>query len=247
MSLFKWAAQGLTVLIAVAGFGVATAFAFNDEFTAWHNGSKMRVTLEEDTFVIVYVRPKSSLRKHGVRNGTVLFSGHISGSGKVEGEAHVFRSGCDPEPYWVSGRYKKFRRSFTLSGDAPKRRSGACEIVDYTSSGSNARLSFSKAGAGGGRDDDNDDDADDADHADGSGDGAYCGWWAIYSCHKSRNRAIRDMNNNGYGGVVHTNDVPNFRNGYYCVADGPTNKSNARRKKNRASRDYDSPYIKKGC
>ena len=46
---------------------------------------------------------------------------------------------------------------------------------------------------------------------------------------------------------MHTNDVPNFRNGFYCVADGPTTKSNARRKKNRARRDYDSPYIKKGC
>jgi len=242
MTFTKWAAQGLAVLIAVSGLGVGTASAFNDEFTAWHNGSKMRVTLEEDTFVIVYVRPKRSIRKHGVRNGTVLFSGHISGNGKVEGEAHVFRSGCDPEPYWVSGRYKESRRSFTLRGEAPKRRSGACEIVDYTSSGSNARLSFSKASGGGGYDD-----GEDADHDDGSGDGAYCGWWAIYACHKSRNRAIRDMNNKGYGGVVTTSDVPNFRNGYYCVADGPTNKSNARRKKNRARRDYDSPYIKKGC
>ena len=241
MSFFKWAVQSLTLLVAVTGLHVGSAFAFNDEFTAWHNGSKMRVTLEEDTFLIVYERPKRSLRKHGVRNGTVLFSGHITGSGKVEGEAHVFRSGCDPEPYWVTGRYKKSRRAFTLRGDAPKRMSGGCEVIDYTSSGSNARLSFSKAGGGGGYED------EDSDHDDGSGDGHYCGWWAIYSCHKSRNRAIRDMNNNGYGGVVHTNDVPNFRNGYYCVADGPTNKSNARRKKNRARRDYDSPYIKKGC
>ncbi|MCH9765079.1 MAG: hypothetical protein K0U34_03680 [Alphaproteobacteria bacterium] len=242
MSMLNWATKGLAVLIATVGLGVGSASAFNEEFTAWHNGSKMRVTLEEDTFVIRYVKPKRSLRRHGVRNGTVLFSGHISGNRKVEGEANVFRSGCDPEPYWVTGRYRKSRRSFTLRGDAPKRISGGCEVVDYTSSGSNARLSFTKSGgsSGGGG-------SDDGDHDDGSGDGAYCGWWAIYSCHKSRNAAIRDMNNVGYGGVVETSDVPNFRNGYYCVADGPTSKRNATRKMNRARGDFDSAYTKKGC
>jgi len=228
------------ILLATTGIGVVRAHAQTDQYTAWHNGSKMTVSIDGSYIEIRYTRPKNSLRKHGVRNGTVLFSGELRGR-NLEGDAKVFRRGCDPETYWVSGKYRSSMRSFTLRGEAPKRERDGCEIVDYTSSGSNARLRFTKVG-GGGADDDDDDD-----HAGGSGDDAYCGWWAIYTCHRSRNRAIRDMNNNGYGGVVHTNDVPNFRNGYYCVADGPTNKSNARRKKNRASRDYDSAYIKKGC
>lgn len=238
MLKMHWARRALMIVFATAGIGVSGAHAETDQFTAWHNGSKMTVSIDGSYVEIRYQRPKRSLRKHGVRNGTVLFSGELRGR-NLEGDAKVFRRGCDPESYWVSGRYRASMRSFTLRGDAPKREQGGCEVVDYISSGSNARLRFTKAGGS------NED--EDSDYDDGTGDGLYCGWWAIYSCHPSRNRAIRDMNNNGYGGVVHTNDVPNFRNGFYCVADGPTTKSNARRKKNRARRDYDSPYIKKGC
>lgn len=228
-----------TLLLSVSAMTTTPALAEVDDFTAWHNGSKMSVTIDGSYVEIRYERPKRSLRKHGVKSGTVLFSGELRGR-RMEGEAKVFRQGCDPENYWVSGTYRSGIRSFTLRGDAPKRESGGCDVVDYTSSGSNARLRFTKSSGGGGGD-------SDGDHDDGTGDGHYCGWWAIYSCHKSRNRAIRDMNNVGYGGVVHTNDVPNFRNGFWCVADGPTTRSNAQRKKNRARRDFSSAYIKKGC
>lgn len=237
--MLKWTAKYLALIVAMATLGAATASAYHERYTAWHNGSKMRVIIDEDSFEIIYVRPKSSLRKHGVRNGTVLFSGHIDGK-KVEGDAHVFRRGCDPESYWVTGRYQLRNRSFTLRGDAPKRISGGCEVVDFTSHGSNANLRFTKSGGSAGNEDDDD-------YDDGSGGGHYCGWWAIYSCHKSRRAAIRDMNNVEYGGIVKTSDVPNFRNGYYCVADGPMSKSKASRKKNRARGDFDSPYIKNGC
>lgn len=230
---------GLALVSALALL-TSPAHAETDEYTAWHNGSKMSVTIDGSYVEIRYQRPKRSLRKHGVRNGTILFSGELRGR-NMEGEAKVFRRGCDPENYWVSGKYRSSMRSFTLRGDAPKRESGGCEIVDYTSTGSNARLRFTKSGGGSGGDD------SDGDHDDGTGDGHYCGWWAIYSCHKSRNRAINDMNNAGYGGVVDTNDVPNFRNGWWCVADGPTTRSNAQRKKNRARRDFSKAYIKKGC
>lgn len=238
MLILRRALHALTVAIAMAGIGVATAKAETDRYLAWHNGSKMEVIIDGSHFEIRYVTPKRSIRKHGVRNGTVLFTGELRGR-TVEGEAAVFRRGCDPENYWVSGRYSSSGRSFVLRGDAPKRERGGCEVIDYSSSSSNARLKFTRAG---GRPD-----YEDGDHDDLPGNGDYCGWWAIYACHKSRNAAIRDMNSSGYGGVVDTNDVPNFRNGYYCVADGPTTKSNARRKKNRARRDFDSPYIKKGC
>ena len=89
-----------------------------------------------------------------------------------------------------------------------------------------------------------DESKDDGIAQNGSG---FCGWWAIYSCHRSRDQAIDDMNTAGYGGVVDTNDVPNFRNGFYCVAEGPTTQRRANILKNQARRDFSSPYIKKGC
>lgn len=126
-----------------------------------------------------------------------------------------------------------------LRGPAPQRETGGCEIVDYSSDSSNASLKFVRASS----------DEDEGDHDDGSGDGTaeVCGWWAIYSCHSSRSAANRGRTNAGYGEVVDTDTVPNFRNGYYCVADGPTTRSHALRMQNRARRDFDSPYIKKGC
>jgi hypothetical protein len=235
----KWTAVGVMTIALVFGATGQQAQAFDDSYEAWHNGSRMLVSIEEDTFVITYEKPKRSLRKHGVRSGTVLFSGHIDGR-QVEGEAFVFRDGCDPEPYQVEGTYRINRRSFTLTGASPRRETGGCEIVDYVNSGSNAALKFTRAS--------NDSDVD-GDHDDGPDDSSqyYCGWWAIYACHESRDAAIDTMNNVGYGGVVDTNNVPNFRNGYYCVADGPTTSSLADRMKNRAKRDFDSAYTKKGC
>jgi len=56
-----------------------------------------------------------------------------------------------------------------------------------------------------------------------------CGHYVILGCFKRRSRATRrlnDLGGPGVGGwagarVVHTNDFPNFRNGWFCVADGP--------------------------
>lgn len=230
----------IILCLAVAGVGLGTVRAHADEFTAWHNGSRMTVVIDGSYVEIRYDRPKSGLRKHGVRSGTVLFTGELRGR-NMEGEAKVFRQGCAPEQYWVSGRYSSAMRRFALRGEAPRRESGGCDVVDYTSSGSNARLQFTKSGGGRGDDD------DEGDHDDLPGDGSVCGWYAIYSCHESRRAAVRDINRAGYGGVINTRDVPNFRNGFYCVVDGPISKGNAQRRVNRSRRHFDSPYIKNGC
>jgi hypothetical protein len=58
---------------------------------------------------------------------------------------------------------------------------------------------------------------------------AGCGWYVVLGCGKSFNGATRTMNNLGgpYAGggaglsVANTNEYPNFRNGFYCVVDGP--------------------------
>ncbi|NND48875.1 MAG: hypothetical protein HKN60_01340 [Rhizobiales bacterium] len=61
-----------------------------------------------------------------------------------------------------------------------------------------------------------------------AGDGI-CGWYVILGCSRTQNGAWRTLNRLGGPGVggwagaqvVRTNDYPNFRNGWFCVADGP--------------------------
>lgn len=74
-----------------------------------------------------------------------------------------------------------------------------------------------------------------------------CGWYAVYSCHGSRWRARRDQRKAGYGFIVNTRDVPNFRNGYFCVADRAGSRWQAKRLRRQAGLDFKSAYIKKGC
>ncbi|MEO0544100.1 MAG: hypothetical protein AAFY99_09820 [Pseudomonadota bacterium] len=58
---------------------------------------------------------------------------------------------------------------------------------------------------------------------------AGCGWYVVLGCSQSFNGSARTMNNLGgpfAGGgaglkVANTNEYPNFRNGWYCVVDGP--------------------------
>ena len=56
-----------------------------------------------------------------------------------------------------------------------------------------------------------------------------CGWYVILGCFKRHSdaNARLDWLGGPYAGggaglhVMHTNDYPNFRNGFYCVGDGP--------------------------
>jgi len=74
-----------------------------------------------------------------------------------------------------------------------------------------------------------------------------CGWYAIGGCFKSwdsadtRSRFLKAP-------VVDTDTVPNFRNGWFCVAAGPTNKSQATSWRNEfRGEGISDAYIKKGC
>jgi len=60
-------------------------------------------------------------------------------------------------------------------------------------------------------------------------DGDGCGWYIILGCTKNRSdakRALMQLGGPMVGGgagsrVLNTSDVGGFRNGFYCVADGP--------------------------
>ena len=84
-----------------------------------HNGSYVETQRDTDLMGIIYVDPKPGLKKHGVRNGTVLFRGEIHG---FAGTAYTFKRGCQPASYNVSGRLVKGdsgQHRMILKGAAP--------------------------------------------------------------------------------------------------------------------------------
>lgn len=73
-----------------------------------------------------------------------------------------------------------------------------------------------------------------------------CGWFAIYTCHRSYGAAKRVANKRpGY--VVNTNHYPNFRNGWYCVASGPTSRRKAKHMARKNRWWASTSYAKRSC
>lgn len=95
-----------------------------------HNGSVMEIFFCDEGLNIAYDVPRAGIRKHGVKQGTLLFEGSVSHSGLISGQARVFKRGCRAALYPVSGRQKGNR--IVLNGQAPKRRSD-CSIKGYRS------------------------------------------------------------------------------------------------------------------
>ena len=230
------------LLLVMMSFIAAPASAFYTESRANHNGSRMVVSNTNGKILIEYERPKSSMRRQGVRNGTTLFEGHIHGN-RLSGVARVFRRGCSPAEYNVSGRWNMNSGQISLHGAAPRRVRGGCRVVGYRNSGSNAHLYFNITDGG------------DVDHGvQGGARPAACGWYIVLTCHGNRHaarRSLNDLGGEGVGGqagakVINTNNFSGFNSGYYCVADGPYSSQGGA-----ASIAWNEAvpgaYVKKGC
>ena len=73
-----------------------------------------------------------------------------------------------------------------------------------------------------------------------------CGWYVIMGCAKSYAGAQR-MAGNGFL-VVYTNDYPNFRDGWYCAAEGPfDSRSRADSFLFQVEGNVPDAYVKNGC
>jgi hypothetical protein len=108
-----------------------------------HNGSAMAVEFDGPSLVISYAAPRRGLISAGVNEGTIVFSGHRSGS-LVNGTAYVFKHGCGTAPYPVQGRFDR-GDNLVLIGSAPRWDPGSCAIIGYTTQTSHARLVFEQA------------------------------------------------------------------------------------------------------
>lgn len=74
---------------------------------------------------------------------------------------------------------------------------------------------------------------------------AGCGHYVVLSCHRSWPRALDLAGGSLF--AIDTDDYPNFRNGWYCVVDGPHSVEGAQaRRKGFLARIPDA-YVKDAC
>lgn len=107
-----------------------------------HNGSAMVINPGAGT--IVYRDPKKSIAGT-VNPGALLFKASApwdpyNDNAIVKGTAYVFKKGCEPAPYEVSGRQKGWH-TLVLKGPAPVRAKNGCEVIGYKNNG-NSTLRF---------------------------------------------------------------------------------------------------------
>lgn len=107
-----------------------------------HNGSAMIVNPNAGT--IVYRDPKKSISGM-VKPGALLFKAAspwdaYDDKALIKGTAYVFKRGCNPAPYAVSGRQKGWH-TLVLKGAAPVRAKSGCNVIGYKIN-SNSTLKF---------------------------------------------------------------------------------------------------------
>lgn len=107
-----------------------------------HNGSAMIV--EPGAGTIVYRDPKKSI-SNTVKAGALLFKANApwdpyDDKVVIRGTAYVYKHGCDPAPYEVSGHQQGWH-TLVLKGRAPVREKTGCRVIDYKMNG-NSTLKF---------------------------------------------------------------------------------------------------------
>lgn len=101
-----------------------------------HNGSIVELNRSSEGVVeIRYREPRASL---AIEPGTLLFHGSEH-DGQVRGEAFVFKTGCPPAGYQVSGR--RLDGVLSLEGAAPRRGTG-CSLLALSKSSKHSYLAF---------------------------------------------------------------------------------------------------------
>lgn len=225
LDLFHGPVRQLRTVLAAAAVLILSLGppAHAADATLWnHNGSVMLLLLDGENLSIYYDRPKPGLDRVGIGQGTLLFEGTEKSGGFIEGYARLFRNGCEPAEYAVSGTRYDDDISIELRGAAPVRASGACDVIDYSGESPNARLVFSFIGLA---------ESDDP-PAMNAITGVTCGWYTILACGRDEGAiaSIRDQIGAFDGEIIDTSDeeFSNFRAGFHCLAIGPFGRRDAR-------------------
>ena len=130
----------LAALGALAVMMAASILPVRAGNSLWsHNGSTVLWQSSGQQRIVTYYNPRPGLP---VRAGTVLFEGMRQGN-TMFGTAYVFRSGCAPAPYEVSGEIDPANQTLVvLYGAAPIRERGGCRVIRYSRNSGNSRLVF---------------------------------------------------------------------------------------------------------
>lgn len=135
---------------ALAAFSML-ALPARAEVTDWdHNGSLVRLELNDKKVRLVYAQPRELLGGAGVKQGTVLFDGEVKSDGRYAGYAKLFRKGCEPVDYFVEGSRDNNKGEILLQGQSPVYAGNGCKITGYTEEGSASSLKFTRTGPAGG-------------------------------------------------------------------------------------------------
>lgn len=109
-----------------------------------HNGSAVSLIVNGTSVEIRYRAPRQGLSEI-VEAGDLLFKGSIEG-GRLKGNARVFKPGCNPVEYEVSGPFDSSSGEFTLFGSAPILAKNSCEVARYDVSSQHGALTFERIG-----------------------------------------------------------------------------------------------------
>jgi hypothetical protein len=95
-----------------------------------HNGSGMKLIANGKQRRFQYDIPRAALKSVGVKRGDTVFSGSRNGN-EYSGTAYIFKKGCDPQGYPVSGPVSNDERTITLTGQRPHIGNG-CSVDRYS-------------------------------------------------------------------------------------------------------------------
>ncbi len=114
-------------LVIVVGLLVVGAIGARAGTLYDHGGSVMRLTVSGSDVLIVFETPREGLMSQGVEAGTLFFDGRLDDALNLTGMARIFSARCGETAYPVEGAFVP-QASFTLSGVAPLRSGGDCQL-----------------------------------------------------------------------------------------------------------------------
>ena len=99
-------------------------------FSLWaHKGSTVYLVAQGASREFRYEQPRAGMTDEDARKGTLLFKG-VAREGNYEGTAYIFKRGCNPAPYRVSGPILDDSRRVLMRGNAP-RLNDRCQIIGH--------------------------------------------------------------------------------------------------------------------
>jgi hypothetical protein len=116
----------LFVLVLQAG----GAFAQNASISAWsYEGQRLRLEARGDERTFLYEKvPATTAAAAGISAGATFWQGQRRGS-RLEGEAFVYKAGCQPLTYKLGGSAKLADRKLVLEGMRPVFAASGCQAA----------------------------------------------------------------------------------------------------------------------